>query len=223
VLPRILVRRWCSSAAFGGIAVYLMSAASRYYTGDSFLIAGGYSLYRSVDPRSPSARTPGPRTAEPIRDSVSKQNSLRAAAPILIGVSIMLSLAMGLRQSLGLFVQPAVKDLSIAVADFTLAIAVQNLVWGFLQPLAGVWAVRFGFRRVMTGGAVLYALGLLSLATAGGYAGVMLGAGLLTSSLAPRWPASVPASPWRWPRARCHWHCAARCWASCRRPGRSAP
>lgn len=110
---------------------------------------------------------------------MSKQNSLRAAAPILIGVSIMLSLAMGLRQSLGLFVQPAVKDLSIAVADFTLAIAVQNLVWGFLQPLAGVWAVRFGFRRVMTGGAVLYALGLLSLATAGGYAGVMLGAGLL--------------------------------------------
>ena len=80
------------------------------------------------------------------------QNSLRNAAPILIGVSIMLSLSMGMRQSLGLFVQPAVKDLSLAVADFTLAIAVQNLVWGFLQPLAGAWAVRFGFQKVMTAG-----------------------------------------------------------------------
>lgn len=110
---------------------------------------------------------------------MSNQNSLRSAAPILIALSIMLSLAMGMRQSLGLFVQPAVKDLSLAVADFTLAIAVQNLVWGFLQPLAGVWAVRYGFRKVMTGGAVLYALGLLSLATASGFAGVMIGAGLL--------------------------------------------
>ena len=110
---------------------------------------------------------------------MSKLASLRSAAPILIGVSIMLSLSMGMRQSLGLFVQPAIKDLSIVVADFTLAIAVQNLVWGFLQPLAGIWAVRAGFRQVMTAGAVLYALGMLVLASASGYAGVMIGAGLL--------------------------------------------
>ena len=110
---------------------------------------------------------------------MSKLASLRSAAPILIGVSIMLSLSMGMRQSLGLFVQPAIKDLSIVVADFTLAIAVQNLVWGFLQPLAGIWAVRAGFRQVMTAGAVLYALGMLFLASASGYAGVMIGAGLL--------------------------------------------
>ena len=109
----------------------------------------------------------------------SKLQSLRAAAPILIGVSVMLSLSMGLRQSLGLFVQPAVQELSLAVADFTMAIAVQHLVWGFLQPLAGLWAARYGFRIVMTAGAVLYALGLLALATATGYFGVMLGAGLL--------------------------------------------
>ena len=110
---------------------------------------------------------------------MSKSASLRSAAPILIGVSIMLSLSMGMRQSLGLFVQPAIRDLSIVVADFTLAIAVQNLVWGFLQPLAGIWAVRAGFRPVMTAGAVLYALGMLILATASGYWGVMIGAGLL--------------------------------------------
>jgi MFS family permease len=110
---------------------------------------------------------------------MSSPSPLRAAAPILIGVSVMLSLAMGLRQSLGLFVQPAVKDLSLAVADFTLAVAVQNLAWGFLQPLAGAWVVRFGFRSVMTAGAACYAAGLTVLATAGGVFGVMLGAGIL--------------------------------------------
>ena len=110
---------------------------------------------------------------------MSKSAQLRSAAPILIAVSIMLSLSMGMRQSLGLFVQPAISDLSIVVADFTLAVAVQNLVWGFLQPFAGIWAVRAGFRRVMTTGAVLYALGLLCLATATGFAGVMIGAGML--------------------------------------------
>ncbi len=106
-------------------------------------------------------------------------NPLRSYAAILIGASLLLTMAMGLRQSLGLFVQPAVKDLSMAVADFTMAIAVQNLVWGFAQPLAGAWAVRYGFRIVMTGGGVLYVLGLLSLGTASGYFGVMLGAGVL--------------------------------------------
>ena len=105
--------------------------------------------------------------------------SLRPSAAILIGAAVMLSLGMGLRQSLGLFVQPSVKDLGITVADFTLAIAVQNLVWGFFQPIAGAWADRYGFRVVMVGGSVLYVLGLAALATASGMFGVMLGAGIL--------------------------------------------
>lgn len=45
VLPRIPTRRWGKPADFGGVAVYLMSSASSYHTGDSFLIDGGYSLY----------------------------------------------------------------------------------------------------------------------------------------------------------------------------------
>ncbi len=91
----------------------------------------------------------------------------------------MLSLVMGLRQSLGLFVQPAVRDLSMTVADFTLAIAVQNLAWGVLQPFAGAWAARFGFRPVMMLGAVAFISGMLVLATATGMTSVVLGAGLL--------------------------------------------
>lgn len=45
VLPRIPMRRWGNGDDFGGIAVYLMSDASRYHTGDTFLIDGGYHLF----------------------------------------------------------------------------------------------------------------------------------------------------------------------------------
>lgn len=103
---------------------------------------------------------------------------LRPAVPILLGAAVMLSLAMGLRQSLGIFMPPLTKDIGISVADFTVAIAVQNLAWGLLQPLAGAWAIRVGFRPLMLGGSVLYILGLVLLATTQGMLGVMLGAGV---------------------------------------------
>ncbi|MFO1325950.1 MAG: MFS transporter [Rubrivivax sp.] len=105
-------------------------------------------------------------------------HALRPSLPILIGASVMLSLAMGVRQSLGIFMPPLTRDIGIAVSDFTLAIAVQNLAWGLLQPLAGAWAVRIGMRRLMVGGALLYLMGLVLLATSGGFTSVLLGAGV---------------------------------------------
>jgi predicted MFS family arabinose efflux permease len=104
---------------------------------------------------------------------------LRPTLPILIGASLMLSLGMGLRQSLGIFLQPLTHGVGISVSDFTLAIAVQNLAWGFLQPFAGAFAVRFGFRAIMMAGAVLYIAGLSLMAGAQGFLSVMLGAGVL--------------------------------------------
>src|ERR1700686_3147746 len=104
---------------------------------------------------------------------------LRPTLPILIGASLMLSLSMGLRQSLGIFLQPLTHDIGISVSDFTLAIAVQNLAWGFLQPLAGAFTVRFGFRSIMMVGALLYIAGLALMAGAQGFLSVMLGAGVL--------------------------------------------
>jgi predicted MFS family arabinose efflux permease len=101
---------------------------------------------------------------------------------ILIAVALMLSVAMGLRQSLGLFLQPLTRDLGLAVADFTFAIAVQNIAWGLLQPVAGGLAARLGFRRTMVTGAVCYLAGLLVLASARGMWGVTLGAGVLIGS-----------------------------------------
>ena len=45
VLPRIPMRRWGQGADFGGIAVYLLSDASAYHTGDTFVIDGGYTKF----------------------------------------------------------------------------------------------------------------------------------------------------------------------------------
>ena len=105
--------------------------------------------------------------------------TLRPIMPILLGAAVMLSLSMGLRQSFGLIMQPLTQDIAITISDFTLALAIQNLAWGFLQPVAGALAVRLGFRPVMLAGAAFYLGGLLLLANANGIVGVMLGAGVL--------------------------------------------
>ena len=104
---------------------------------------------------------------------------LRPTLPILIGASIMLTLSMGLRQSLGIFLQPLTQDIKISVSDFTLALAVQNLAWGFLQPLAGAMTVRYGFRPIMMVGSLFYIVGLALMAGAQGMLSVMIGGGVL--------------------------------------------
>ncbi|MBR0752698.1 MFS transporter [Bradyrhizobium jicamae] len=110
---------------------------------------------------------------------------LRPTLPILIGASIMLTLSMGLRQSLGIFLQPLTHDIRISVSDFTLALAVQNLAWGFLQPMAGAMTVRYGFRPIMIVGSLMYIAGLVLMTTAHGLVSVMIGGGeLIGTSLA---------------------------------------
>ncbi len=105
--------------------------------------------------------------------------ALRPALPVLVGASLMLTLSMGLRQSLGLFMPDLTRDIGISVGDFTIAVAVQNLAWGFLQPAAGALAVRWGYRPMMVGGSVLYVAGLAALMLAQGLVGVVVGAGVL--------------------------------------------
>jgi MFS family permease len=85
----------------------------------------------------------------------------RAQSAILIGAATMLTLALGMRQSLGLFQPEMIRTIGITTADFSLAVAVQNMVWGFTQPFTGALVDRFGARWVAAGGALCYALGLL--------------------------------------------------------------
>jgi len=112
-------------------------------------------------------------------DDPGMKAQLGPGLPILIGAAVMLSLAMGLRQSLGLFMAPATRDLGIAVAEFTFAIAIQNLGWGLLQPFAGAAASRWGFRPVLLAGVLSYLAGLAVMALAQGALALLVGAGLL--------------------------------------------
>jgi predicted MFS family arabinose efflux permease len=99
--------------------------------------------------------------------------------PVLLGASIMLSMSMGMRQSLGVFMPELTKDIGISVSEFTMAIAIQNLSWGFLQPLVGAWAGQFGFKKLMLFGSLIYTFGLIMLATAHHLVWVTMGAGLM--------------------------------------------
>ena len=105
--------------------------------------------------------------------------ALRPASVILLAASLLLSVSMGLRQSLGIFMQPLTHDIGITVSNFTLAIAIQNLAWGFLQPVSGALTERYGFRPVMLVGALLYVAGLAMLASAHGLVSIVIGAGVL--------------------------------------------
>jgi predicted MFS family arabinose efflux permease len=119
---------------------------------------------------------------------------LRPTLPILIGASLMLSLSMGLRQSLGIFMQPLTHDIGISISDFTLAIAAQNLAWGFLQPLAGALTVRHGFRTIMVTGALFYIAGLGLMASAHGFVSVLVGGGFLIGASLACTAASISMS-----------------------------
>ncbi len=109
----------------------------------------------------------------------SNLRALRPVWPILLGAGVMLTISMGLRQSMGLFLLPLTHDIHISVAQFTIAIAVQNLAWGFLQPVTGALTVRWGFRPILLAGSALYIAGLLVLGTAQGETAVVIGAGVL--------------------------------------------
>jgi MFS family permease len=97
---------------------------------------------------------------------------------IICGCAIAL-LSFGPRSSLGFFVQPMGREFSWGRDVFGLALAVQNLLWGLGQPIAGAIADRFGVLRVMCVGAVLYAGGLLIMRYAATPLSLDLGAGVL--------------------------------------------
>jgi predicted MFS family arabinose efflux permease len=77
---------------------------------------------------------------------------------------LIIAISIGLRQSLGLYMPPMTADLGITAAAFGFAIAVQNIVWGFSQPVVGAIADRYGPRPVLVGTALMYAGGLLLMA-----------------------------------------------------------
>src|SRR6266568_1860535 len=103
----------------------------------------------------------------------------RTPLVIIVCGCVIALLSFGPRSSLGFFVQPMGREFSWGRDVFGLAIAVQNLLWGLGQPVAGAIADRFGVLRVMCVGAVLYAGGLVMMRYAATPLSLDIGAGVL--------------------------------------------
>ena len=98
---------------------------------------------------------------------------------VILCAAMIVTLAMGVRQSFGLFLPGMSADLDISRSSFGLALALQNLLFGLVQPFVGALADKHGAGRVVLGGALLYAAGLIGAALASDALGLYLSFGLL--------------------------------------------
>jgi len=114
-----------------------------------------------------------------LRPPASRISSWRTPLVIIICGCAIALLSFGPRSSLGFFIQPMSREFSWGRDVFGLAVAVQNLLWGLGQPIAGAIADRFGVVRVMCVGAVLYAGGLLMMRYSATPLSLDIGAGVL--------------------------------------------
>ena len=122
--------------------------------------------------------------------------------PLVAAATVMLLVTMGIRQSLGLFVQPLARDTGLGIQTISFALAVGQFVWGAVQPAFGALADSKGSGRVLVAGGVLLAVGMALtpffvsgiglLLTLGVVAAAGAGAGsfsILIGSMARRLPA----------------------------------
>lgn len=83
---------------------------------------------------------------------------------MLIGSALILALSLGVRHAFGLYLVPMSHEFGWGHNVFSLAIAMQNLVWGAIQPITGAFADKYGSKIVVAVGGALYSLGLLLMA-----------------------------------------------------------
>ena len=98
---------------------------------------------------------------------------------VIFSAAAIVTIAMGVRQAFGLFLPDMSTDLSIGRSSFGLSLALQNLLFGLAQPFVGALADRHGAGRVVAGGTLLYAAGLLAASVAGDAIGLHLSFGLM--------------------------------------------
>jgi MFS family permease len=98
---------------------------------------------------------------------------------VLIATGLVLTIGLGVRHGLGFWMQPISQTHGWTRETFSLAMALQNLLWGVFGPFAGMAADRFGTARVVIAGAFFYAAGLAWLAVITEPTLFVTGAGIL--------------------------------------------
>ena len=103
----------------------------------------------------------------------------RTSGWLMLGASLVLALSLGIRHGFGLFLPPMSAEFGWGREVFAFAIALQNLIWGLTQPFTGALADRFGAKRTVIVGGILYAIGLGCMGLADSPLSLSLSAGLL--------------------------------------------
>src|SRR5208283_5046985 len=84
----------------------------------------------------------------------------RGAWLVTFAAAAVFLVTMGARQSIGLFISPLNRSTGLGIATISLALAVAQLMWGLIQPIAGAVADRYGPARVLFAGIVVLSIGM---------------------------------------------------------------
>jgi predicted MFS family arabinose efflux permease len=107
--------------------------------------------------------------------------STRAAWIVTLAAAAILMVTMGARQSLGLFISPLNSSTGLGITTISLALAVAQLMWGVVQPIAGAIADRHGPARVLIAGLVVLAIGMALTPLVSSGIGLIFTLGLLSA------------------------------------------
>lgn len=110
---------------------------------------------------------------------MTEKKNWRTPAVVIACGGLAMTIVLGTRHGFGLYLQPMTLDLGISRETFSFAIALQNLFYGFSQPLTGMIADKFGAARVMAAGTIAYAVGLVLMSYSSTGTELNLSAGLL--------------------------------------------
>jgi predicted MFS family arabinose efflux permease len=92
-------------------------------------------------------------------DSTTANSRARGAWIVTLAAAAILMVTMGARQSIGLFISPLNSSTGLGIATISFALAIAQLMWGVVQPVAGAVADRYGPGKVLVGGLLLLSLG----------------------------------------------------------------
>ena len=92
--------------------------------------------------------------------SASSELNERTAWVVTLAAAAILMVTMGVRQSLGLFISPLNRSTGLGIATISLALAIGQLMWGLIQPIAGAVADRYGPAKILIAGLLVLAVGM---------------------------------------------------------------
>ena len=113
--------------------------------------------------------------------AIERSPAARSSAMLLAAAAILL-ITMGVRQSMGLFVDPIVASTGVGIAAISFALAIGQLVWGAAQPLFGAIADHYGSYRVLIVGGLLLAAGAALASRSTTELGLILSLGVLVAA-----------------------------------------